>query len=89
VALTPEQRGLRARIAANTRWAHSSNAEAKANGKRAQRGLLEKFAREIDPDGLLPEKERIKRAEQARQAHMQRLALASSKARAGKARAAA
>lgn len=86
--LTPEQRTLRARIAANTRWAHSSDAQAKANGQRAQRGLLERFAREVDPDGVLPEVERYRRAEQARQAHMQRLALASSKARAKNARAA-
>jgi hypothetical protein len=85
VTLTPEQRTLRARIASNTRWAKTSGAEAKANGERAQRGLLERFAREIDPDETLHPVERYKRAERMRQAHMQRLSLASSKARAQKA----
>jgi hypothetical protein len=80
--LTPEQRSLRARIAANTRWSKDGNR--KANAERAQRGMLAKFEREIDPDGVLPEKERRRRAENARQAHMQRMALASSKARAAR-----
>lgn len=78
--LTPEQRSLRARIAANARWA--KDGERKANSERAQRGLLARFEREVDPDGTLPEAERVRRAENARQAHMQRLAFKSSKARA-------
>jgi hypothetical protein len=46
--------------------------------------MLAKFEREVDPDGVLPAKERRRRAENARQAHMQRMALASSKARAAR-----
>lgn len=77
--LTPEQRSLRARIAANTRW--SRDRDRKTNAERGQNGLLARFEREVDPDGTLPPAERRKLAENARRAHMQRLAFASSKAR--------
>ena len=76
--LTPEQRSLRARIAANTRW---SREDGKPNAVRAQAGLLAKFVDQVDPDRVLPEGERTRRAEAARRAHMQRLAFLSSKAR--------
>jgi len=82
LVLTPEQRSLRARIAANTRWSRENPAE---NAARGQKGLLAKFAREVDPDGVLPEAERLRRAEKARQVHMQQLAFRSSKARSRKA----
>ncbi len=48
-ALTPEQRHLRAQIAANTRWSREDLA---ANVARGQAGLLARFereAREADP----------------------------------------
>jgi hypothetical protein len=76
--LTPEQRSLRARIAANTRW---SREDGKANAARGQAGLLAKFVDQVDPDRVLPEDERLRRAEAARRTHMQRLAFLSSKAR--------
>jgi hypothetical protein len=79
--LTPEQRTLRARIAANTRWAGENP---RANAERGQAGLLAKFEDQVDPDRVLPEAERTRRAEAARRAHMQRLAFRSSKARAGR-----
>jgi hypothetical protein len=41
-----------------------------------------RFAREVDPDGVLPEGERRRRAMHARRAHFQRMAIASAKARA-------
>lgn len=81
MALTPEQRRLRAQIAANSRW---SREDPSANARRAQAGLRARFEREVDPDGALPEPERQRRAESAYRAHMQRLALASSKARAAR-----
>jgi hypothetical protein len=43
--------------------------------------LKAKFEREVDPEGKLSPQERAKRAEYARRAHMQRLALKSAKAR--------
>jgi hypothetical protein len=78
--LTPEQRSIRAKIAAHTRWA--GNEDRKANAVRAQNGLRAKFVREARakwPD--LAELEIEHRAEHAYLAHMQRLALKSSKAR--------
>jgi hypothetical protein len=76
--LTAAQRTLRARIAASARWAGEDPA---ANAARGQAGLIDRFRREVDPDGSLPEAERERRAQYAYRAHFQRLALASSKAR--------
>jgi len=78
--LIPEQRILRAKIAANTRWAGETG---KANAQRTQAGLKARFIREARqqfPDLSGAEIER--RGESAYRAHMQRLALKSSKARA-------
>jgi hypothetical protein len=77
--LTPEQRSIRARIAALSRWAAE---DSKASAERGQKGLRDKFRREIAatfPD--LPAAELERRAEAAYRAHMSRLAFASSKAR--------
>lgn len=77
-SLTKAQLTLRARLAANTRWS--------APGARTHQAdkRLARFAAEVDPDGKLPEDERMTLARQRRTAHMQRLALASSKARAAR-----
>jgi hypothetical protein len=49
---------------------------------RAARAAFEsKFERDVDPYGVLPIEERLRRAEMARKAHYTRLALASAKAR--------
>jgi hypothetical protein len=47
-------------------------------------GLEARFIREVDPDGVLPEAERIRRAESARKAYYARLSLASVRARAAR-----
>ena len=70
---SPGQRRLRAQIAANTRWSREDPGPAAARG---QAGLAARFEREVDPDGTLNPAERTRRAEAARKAHMQRLALA-------------
>jgi hypothetical protein len=80
--LTPEQRSLRARIASHSSWARTSDLTARTAPARA--AFLERFEREVDPEGALPPADRARRAEHARKAHFQRLALASAKARAGK-----
>ncbi|WP_370332603.1 hypothetical protein [Mycolicibacterium hippocampi] len=43
--------------------------------------MLDKFERQVDPDGTLPSAERARRAEHARKAHFQRMALKSAQAR--------
>jgi hypothetical protein len=81
---TPVQRSLQARIAANTRWAHEPDRTAATRPARA--AAVSRFEREVDPDGVLPPAERARRADSAQRAHMQRLALRSSRARAQAAR---
>lgn len=76
--LTPAQRTLRARTAAQTRWSRESPAEQVG---KMRHGFLARFLDEVDPDRVLPEAERQRRAESALRAHMSRLALASSRAR--------
>jgi hypothetical protein len=76
--LSPKQRRLRAQIAANTRWSKEDPA---ANAARGQAGLQTSFEKQVDPDGTLTPAERTRRAEAARKAHMQRLALASARSR--------
>jgi hypothetical protein len=79
--LTPTQRSQRARIAALTRWSREDPA---ATAARGQAGLLAKFIDQVDPDRVLPEAERQRRAEAARRAHMAQLAFRSAKTRAGR-----
>jgi hypothetical protein len=65
-------------IAANTRW---SKEDPTRQGEILRAGLDAKFLREVDPDQQLPEAERQRRAECARRAFYQRLALKSAEAR--------
>lgn len=76
--MTPAQRTLRARIAAYALHATHNPTQTTAAARAA---FLDRFEREVDPDGQLSVPERQRRAAAARRAHMTRLALASSKAR--------
>ena len=73
--LTPEQR---ARIAAHAMHSKHDSRETTQAGRKA---FLSRFEDEVDPDRLLPEAERLRRAEHARKAYFARLALQSAKAR--------
>lgn len=68
-----------AKIAAHTSWALTEDRSARTQPARA--ALMAKFETEVDPDGRLSPDERASRAESARRAHFQKLALASAKAR--------
>jgi hypothetical protein len=74
-------RRLRAQLAINTRYARMSDHERKESTAAARRAANDRFEREVDPDGVLSVAERQRRAAYARRAHMQRMALASAKAR--------
>ncbi len=76
---TPENRVLIAQIAANSRWARESDRHAATAA--ARRAFADRFDREVDPDGTLPPAERALRAEHAKKAHYQRLALKSAQSR--------
>ena len=79
-SLTPQQRSLRARIAAHT--LHAQVDDEAVHTAPARKAFLDRFEREVDPDGLLPEAERVRRAAHARSAYFAKLALRSSRARA-------
>ena len=54
--MTPEQRRLRAKIAANARWSHPA---ARADQSEAARSaIFARLERQIDPDGTLPPDQR-------------------------------
>jgi len=73
--MDPTERVLRARIGAH---ALRDARETTAAGRRA---FLARFLDEVDPDRVLSEPERLKRAEQAKKAYFTRLALESAKSR--------
>lgn len=69
---------MQARLAAHTM--HSKH-DSRDTSAKARAAFMAKFEAEVDPDGVLPEAERARRAEHARKAYFARLALASAKAR--------
>lgn len=77
--MTPEQRSLRARIANSQRWAQEPDRTAATSPARD--AFMRRFEDQVDPNGVLPPDERAVRAESAKRAHFQRMALASSRAR--------
>ena len=76
--LTPEQRSARARLAAHTRWSKSDRTE---GTRPAREAFLRRFEDEVDPHRKLPLRERMRRAESAKKAYFQGLAVRSSHAR--------
>ncbi len=79
-ALLPsELRRQRARIAGYALAAQRDPLEYTAAGRAS---FMARFEREVDPEGVLPPKERARRAEAAKRAHFSRLAYKSAQARA-------
>lgn len=72
---------INGRIGIRTRLSRTTKAERRQQAARGQDGLLAKLAQEIDPDGRMSEEDRTEAANQARRAHMNRLAKASAEAR--------
>ncbi len=72
-------RSLIARLAAHESWARTTDPGART--EPARRALLDRFEREVDPEGTLPPEERARRAAHARKAYFTRLALRSAQAR--------
>jgi len=77
--MTASSRRIHAQIAAHTRWSREEDRQA-ATGK-ARAAFIDRFEREVDPDGVLPPQERARRAESAKKAYFARLALRSAAAR--------
>lgn len=78
-SLTPEERTLRAKLAAHSRWAQVEDRTEETAAGRAAFEL--RFLREVDPDNKLDPAERQRRAENARKAYFAKLALKSAVAR--------
>ena len=76
--LTPAERSLRARAAAYRLHSLYDSRQLTANARAA---FEQRFARQVDPDGVLPEAERQRRAECARKAYYSALAAKSARAR--------
>jgi hypothetical protein len=81
--MTREERSLRARIGA---YSLHAKYDPRVTTEPARKAFLARFEREVDPEGVLPLAERLRRAEYARKAYFARLALASAKARAARAK---
>lgn len=71
----PSIMALRGRIGAHTMHARHDPKETTAHARAV---FLGRFDQEADPDGVLPEAERARRAEQLRRAYFARLAYLSA-----------
>lgn len=85
-AYDPTERSLVARVAANERWARTTDRAAAT--APARKAAVDRFERQVDPDGTLPPAVRASLAESARKAFFTRLALKSAQARRARRRAA-
>lgn len=82
VAKDPQIKILVAKIAAHSRWAKEPDRAAATAA--ARQAALDRFEREVDPDGVMTPEERSRRAASARKAYFARLALKSAQARKAK-----
>lgn len=81
-SMNREQRALAGRFGAHKSWANTTDPAARtAPARAAGPGSLDRWEREVDPDGVLDPAERHRRAESARKAYYTRLALRSSRSR--------
>ena len=84
--MTPQDRSLRARLAAHTSWANTLDPTSRtANARAAANGRFEREAREKHPDATDEQIARV--AEHLKSAHFSRLALQAAAARRHKAEA--
>ena len=75
--VSPDQRaGLQPRMAA-----HKLHAAGKTNTAPARAARFKQFELEVDPDGILPPKERAASRKHAQKAHMLSMSLKAAKAR--------
>ncbi|GGO70679.1 hypothetical protein [Nonomuraea cavernae] len=80
--LTPEQRAMRARLAAHVRWSKARDRSAEL--AKARETFMSRFEKEVDPNGEMTPETRALAAESARKAYFTRLAYRSARARSGR-----
>jgi hypothetical protein len=76
--MTPAQRSLRGRLGA---YVVHSRYDSRELTRPARAAFESKFERDVDPDGVLPIGERLRRADMARKAHFLRLSIKSADVR--------
>ena len=76
--MTPSERSLRARLAAHMLHAQ---VDSRDHTEPARQAFLNRFEHQVDPEGVLSDGERKRRAEQAKKAYFTRLALRSAQSR--------
>ena len=77
--MMPSERRLSALAAVHESWARTEDRSART--APARKAALDRFERQVDPDGVLAPTERARRAESLRRAYFARLALKSAQAR--------
>jgi hypothetical protein len=83
--MDPQDRSLRASLAAHTSWANTLDPTSRtAKARAAANGRFEQKARELHPDATDEQIARV--AAHLKSAHFKRLALASAKSRRSKAK---
>jgi hypothetical protein len=78
MSLSPHEASLRGRIGA---YAAHARHDTRELTRAAREAFLTRFLDQVDPNRVLPETERQRRADAARRAHMARLALSSARSR--------
>jgi hypothetical protein len=78
LTLTSDEAAKRGRIGAYVTHSRHDTRELTQNARTA---FLSSFERQVDPDGVLPVAERLRRAEAAKRAHFSKLARLSAQAR--------
>jgi hypothetical protein len=81
--LSPSERSQRSRLAVLV--SHAQETDPAARTAPARQAFKDRFERQVDPDGILPEADRLRRADFARRAYYTSLAFKSAKARRAKA----
>lgn len=76
--LSPAERSLRGRMGA---YALHARYDPRQTTAAARDAFLRRFVDEVDPDRVLPESERLRRAASARKAYFTRLAYLASRRR--------
>lgn len=83
---TPSERSTIARIAANSRWAQEDDrVTATAKARNSSPASIEYWMRKVDPDNQMPRDQRLRRAENAKNAYYQKRMRAARQAKARKA----
>ncbi|MGH3377923.1 MAG: hypothetical protein ACRDP6_24635 [Actinoallomurus sp.] len=79
--MAASQHAINGRIGIRTRLSKTTKADRELQATKGQAGLLARFEREVDPEGLMSEADRVEAAQQLRRAHMGRIAKASAASR--------